>query len=504
MRHREIPAGHIHVPYNRTFANAAARLAYTPVADDDGKFALQLDNRTIWLMTTAAGVTNPVALPTPAEIGAEPSGTASSTMAAHVAAPDPHTQYATSAEAQLTAQAEVGVHEGAVDPHPQYQTSAEVTSSISGAVSVHEGASDPHPQYQTATEVATAISGHSALPNPHGTTASDVGAIPASEKGAANGVATLDGSGKIPSTQIPASAISDTYVVNSQASMLALVAQVGDVAVRTDLSKSFILVTEPASVLGNWQELLAPSAAVQSVNGQVGVVILGYADVGAAPTTHAHAQGDITGLAASLAGKSDTSHNHDATYSQLGHTHTPAQVGAEPVGTVAAHVAASDPHPQYLTDQEGDARYQTITKTTMAGQFATTANTPQATALAVPVQANKTYRIKATLLARSVSTGVGVGVGLNGPAFVSFAYSAKIPISGTNCTFLNANVYNSSGTATSSPVANQNFYIELEGLIEVGASSGSLEVMLRSEINGQQVSIEAGSTISVEEVGVAF
>lgn len=32
-----------------------------------------------------------------------------------------------------------------------------------------------------------------------------LGAIPASEKGANNGVATLDGTGKVPSTQIPAS-----------------------------------------------------------------------------------------------------------------------------------------------------------------------------------------------------------------------------------------------------------------------------------------------------------
>ena len=71
-------------------------------------------------------------------------------------------------------------------------------------------------------------------------------------------VATLDGNGKIPVAQIPAVALVDTYVVASQTEMLALTCQVGDVAVRTDLSKTFILVAEPAATLANWQELLSP------------------------------------------------------------------------------------------------------------------------------------------------------------------------------------------------------------------------------------------------------
>jgi hypothetical protein len=56
--------------------------------------------------------------------------------------------------------------------------------------------------------------------------------------------------------------------------MLALTAEVGDIAVRTDLSKSFILKTAGASTLANWQELLTPSDIVQSVNGLTGTVVL--------------------------------------------------------------------------------------------------------------------------------------------------------------------------------------------------------------------------------------
>jgi hypothetical protein len=51
-------------------------------------------------------------------------------------------------------------------------------------------------------------------------------------------------------------AITDTFVVGSQEEMLALVAQRGDVAIRTDLGETFILKTDPATVLANWVELL--------------------------------------------------------------------------------------------------------------------------------------------------------------------------------------------------------------------------------------------------------
>jgi hypothetical protein len=94
------------------------------------------------------------------------------------------------------------------------------------------------------------------------------------QKGIAHGIAELDGNGLVPTHHLPALAISETFVVNSQANMLALSAQVGDVAVRTDVNKSFILTATPASTLGNWQELLTPTDAVLSVDGSTGAVSL--------------------------------------------------------------------------------------------------------------------------------------------------------------------------------------------------------------------------------------
>lgn len=79
------------------------------------------------------------------------------------------------------------------------------------------------------------------------------------QKGAVNGVATLNGSGKIPGSQIPALALVDTYVTDSQAAMLALSsAEQGDVAIRTDLSKTYILTDANYSTLSSWKELLSP------------------------------------------------------------------------------------------------------------------------------------------------------------------------------------------------------------------------------------------------------
>lgn len=97
---------------------------------------------------------------------------------------------------------------------------------------------------------------------------------------AAGNVPVLGSDGKLDASILPAIAITDTFVVNSESAMLALDAQVGDVAVRTDLQKSFILKSAPASTLSNWQELLNPVSPVQSVNGKTGAVTLAKSDVG--------------------------------------------------------------------------------------------------------------------------------------------------------------------------------------------------------------------------------
>ncbi|MEK8207012.1 hypothetical protein NST41_15565 [Paenibacillus sp. FSL L8-0696] len=116
---------------------------------------------------------------------------------------------------------------------------------------------------------------------------SDAGTAASKNTGTAAGNVPLIGAnGKLDDSILPALAISDTFVVASQAAMLALTAEVGDIAVRTDLNKTFILRLSGASTLANWQEILAPTAAVSSVAGKTGVVTLAASDVGLGNVTN--------------------------------------------------------------------------------------------------------------------------------------------------------------------------------------------------------------------------
>lgn len=84
----------------------------------------------------------------------------------------------------------------------------------------------------------------------------DVTTYVAAQRGAINGLASLDGAGLIPTSQLPALAITVPSVVASQAAMLALTAEQGDVAIRTDISKTFILATNSPTTLADWKEIL--------------------------------------------------------------------------------------------------------------------------------------------------------------------------------------------------------------------------------------------------------
>jgi len=87
--------------------------------------------------------------------------------------------------------------------------------------------------------------------------------------------------GKVPSSQIPAIAISEFLgAVNSQAAMLALLGQEGDWCIRTDVDLTYILIGTDPTDIDNWQEIVTPTGAVTSVNGYTGVVVLDKNDIG--------------------------------------------------------------------------------------------------------------------------------------------------------------------------------------------------------------------------------
>jgi hypothetical protein len=86
-----------------------------------------------------------------------------------------------------------------------------------------------------------------------------------SQKGSANGYASLDTGGKVPTTQLPALALTEVSVVADQAARLALTAQEGDVAIQTDISTTFIHNGGTAGTTADWNIIEAPVTEVDPV-----------------------------------------------------------------------------------------------------------------------------------------------------------------------------------------------------------------------------------------------
>lgn len=109
----------------------------------------------------------------------------------------------------------------------------------------------------------------------------DAGTAAAKNVGTAEGeVPILDANGKLAESVLPAIAITDTFVVDSEKAMLALTVQIGDIAVRTDVNKTFILKETDATALASWVEIKTPTDFVVSVNGKTGsAVVLSTSDI---------------------------------------------------------------------------------------------------------------------------------------------------------------------------------------------------------------------------------
>jgi hypothetical protein len=117
------------------------------------------------------------------------------------------------------------------------------------------------------------------ISNPHAVTKDQVGL------GNVQNVDTTNASnittGTLPTSVIPPLAIGEVAVVASEVEQLALTAQQGDIAVRTDIQTSFIHNGGIAGDMTDWTELLfsGGGGAVDSVNGYVGVVTLDTGDL---------------------------------------------------------------------------------------------------------------------------------------------------------------------------------------------------------------------------------
>lgn len=105
------------------------------------------------------------------------------------------------------------------------------TDDIADAIAAHEAESDPHTQYQKE-----------------------------SEKGAANGYASLDSGGKLPTSQLPNLAIIDFLgTAANQTAMLALTGEKGDWCARSDNSKVYVITGSDPTSIGSWTALSYPT-----------------------------------------------------------------------------------------------------------------------------------------------------------------------------------------------------------------------------------------------------
>lgn len=84
----------------------------------------------------------------------------------------------------------------------------------------------------------------------------------------------IGANGKLDTAIMPQLTITDVKTVGSQAEMLALDVQQGDVCRRADEKMVYILAGNDPKVLANWLPWLTPECDVISVNGKTGIVVL--------------------------------------------------------------------------------------------------------------------------------------------------------------------------------------------------------------------------------------
>lgn len=206
---------------------------------------------------------------------------------------DDHEQYALAdgSRGAFASQAQLATVDATLDAH-----AADIAAAAAAA---DDAADDAAAAQATANAAAAAVAAETtARTNADAALTTAVNArVPVTEKGVANGVATLGADGKVPASQLAAIAITDTYPVASEAAMLALGAQRGDVAVRSDVGKSFILAGDDPAVLGNWTPLPVNDEAAAAA----AAAAQGTADAAAAAAAAAQADADTANANANAA-----------------------------------------------------------------------------------------------------------------------------------------------------------------------------------------------------------
>jgi hypothetical protein len=202
--------------------------------------------------------------------------------------------------------------------------------SNSGNLSSHIAAADPHPQYETSVEAQSKVDAHAnRVDNPHSVTKTQVGLgnvdntsdinkpvstatqtaldlkIDESREGQPSGIATLDGTGKVPASQLP-SYVDDVVEVSDFAA-LPVTGESSKIYVTLDNNKTY-------RWSGSVYIEISPSE-VNSVAGKTGVVTLNKTDVGLSNVDNTSDLNKPVSTATqnALDAKANVSHTHTST-----------------------------------------------------------------------------------------------------------------------------------------------------------------------------------------------
>ncbi len=313
------PSAHTHPSTDINDSQATGRALIEAATPEAGRSVLELG--------TAA---------THSESDFEPAGS----VAAHIAASDPHPQYATLSEAAAAApvqsvagrggnvvlvKGDVGLGNAddtadTAKPVSTAQATADsaaaeaAVAEAAGALALHVAASDPHPQYLTAADVSAA---------PVLSVAGRVGnvVLAKGDVGLASVDNTADSAKPVSTAQAASDSAATATAVAESAAALA----------------SHVAASDPHPQYTTDAEAAA-AAPVQSVAGRGGNVILTKGDVGLGSA-------DNTADSAKPVSTAQAAADSAATASAV----------ATAAGALTSHIVASDPHPQYTTDVEAAA-----------------------------------------------------------------------------------------------------------------------------------------------------
>lgn len=177
------------------------------------------------------------------------------------------------------------------------------------------------------------------IPNIPHTKVTGLGNVATKNVGTSAGnVVVVNESGKIESSLIPKIAITDVFETANQEAMLQLTgAEVGDIAIRTDINKTFILAKSPANTLENWKELKTPGYTVQSVNGKTGAVTLKTKDIAEETNLYYTEERATANFNSNFGKKASTALSDGASI-----LHTGAKIPAADVTVDASHKFVTD------------------------------------------------------------------------------------------------------------------------------------------------------------------